>query len=104
MFASIPEFRDYYQEEEVNKMGIECMRVLNEIISDFDEILRQDQFLGLEKIKTIGSTYMVASGLKVKFLLWKQLNAYFVFFLQRLSGEENANAIILKHWLNLQEL
>ena len=69
MFASIPEFRDYYQEEEVNKMGIECMRVLNEIISDFDEILRQDQFLGLEKIKTIGSTYMVASGLKVKFLL-----------------------------------
>ena len=30
---------------------------------DFDEILDDDKFRSLEKIKTIGSTYMVASGI-----------------------------------------
>ena len=31
---------------------------------DFDEILDDDKFRSLEKIKTIGSTYMVASGIR----------------------------------------
>lgn len=32
-------------------------------VSDFDELLRTPQFASIEKIKTIGSTYMAASGL-----------------------------------------
>lgn len=65
MFASIPTFSAFYEELEVNKQGIECMRILNEIIADFDQLLKQHKYSALEKIKTIGSTYMVASGLKV---------------------------------------
>lgn len=65
MFASIPTFSTFYEELEVNKQGIECMRILNEIIADFDQLLKQHKYSALEKIKTIGSTYMVASGLKV---------------------------------------
>uniref|UniRef100_A0A7N8Y0H0 Adenylate cyclase type 3 n=1 Tax=Mastacembelus armatus TaxID=205130 RepID=A0A7N8Y0H0_9TELE len=36
MFASIPNFSDFYTEESINNGGIECLRFLNEIISDFD--------------------------------------------------------------------
>lgn len=32
-------------------------------MSDFDELLGQPEFASVEKIKTIGSTYMAASGL-----------------------------------------
>ncbi|XP_032880976.1 adenylate cyclase type 3 [Amblyraja radiata] len=63
MFASIPNFSDFYTEESVNNGGIECLRFLNEIISDFDGLLEQPQFQTITKIKTIGSTYMAASGL-----------------------------------------
>lgn len=38
MFASIPNFADFYTEESVNNGGIECLRFLNEIISDFDAV------------------------------------------------------------------
>ena len=62
LFASIPDFAEYYEEEEVNKQGIECMRLLNEIFGDFDQLLSDERFSCIEKIKTIGSTYMVASG------------------------------------------
>uniref|UniRef100_A0A4W6FPB7 adenylate cyclase n=1 Tax=Lates calcarifer TaxID=8187 RepID=A0A4W6FPB7_LATCA len=51
MFASIPDFKEFYTESDVNKEGLECLRLLNEIIADFDE--------------TIGSTYMAATGLNV---------------------------------------
>uniref|UniRef100_A0A672LA30 adenylate cyclase n=1 Tax=Sinocyclocheilus grahami TaxID=75366 RepID=A0A672LA30_SINGR len=63
MFASISNFSEFYVELEANNEGVECLRLLNEIIADFDEIISEDQFRQLEKIKTIGSTYMVASGL-----------------------------------------
>ncbi len=33
---------------------MECIRLLNEIIVDFDEILDDDKFASIEKIKTIG--------------------------------------------------
>uniref|UniRef100_A0A8C5RGJ9 adenylate cyclase n=1 Tax=Laticauda laticaudata TaxID=8630 RepID=A0A8C5RGJ9_LATLA len=62
MFASIPNFADFYTEESVNNGGIECLRFLNEIISDFDALLDDPQFRCITKIKTIGSTYMAASG------------------------------------------
>uniref|UniRef100_A0A8C5E8Y3 adenylate cyclase n=1 Tax=Gouania willdenowi TaxID=441366 RepID=A0A8C5E8Y3_GOUWI len=37
MFASIPDFKEFYTESDVNKEGLECLRLLNEIIADFDE-------------------------------------------------------------------
>lgn len=63
MFASIPNFSEFYIELEGNNEGVECLRLLNEIIVDFDELLAQDRFRHVEKIKTTGSTYMAASGL-----------------------------------------
>ncbi|XP_063293341.1 adenylate cyclase type 7 [Pelobates fuscus] len=63
MFASVPEFKVFYTECDVNKEGLECLRLLNEIIADFDELLMKPKFSGVEKIKTIGSTYMAAAGL-----------------------------------------
>ncbi|XP_042869482.1 adenylyl cyclase 78C-like isoform X2 [Penaeus japonicus] len=61
LFASIPNFTQFYSED-VNR-GMECIRLLNEIIADFDELLDEDRFSCIEKIKTIGSTYMATSGL-----------------------------------------
>ena len=61
-FASIPNFSEFYVELEANNEGVECLRLLNEIIADFDEILEEDRFKSIEKIKTTGSTYMAASG------------------------------------------
>ncbi|XP_033639896.1 adenylate cyclase type 5-like [Asterias rubens] len=63
MFASITNFSDFYVELEANNEGVECLRLLNEILHDFDEIIGDPKFFQIEKIKTIGSTYMAASGL-----------------------------------------
>ncbi|CAB3383133.1 Hypothetical predicted protein [Cloeon dipterum] len=63
MFASIPNFSEFYVELESNNEGVECLRLLNEIIADFDEILAEERFGSIEKIKSTGATYMAASGL-----------------------------------------
>ncbi|XP_012409642.1 adenylate cyclase type 7 isoform X2 [Trichechus manatus latirostris] len=65
MFASVPDFKVFYTECDINKEGLECLRLLNEIIADFDELLLKPKFSGVEKIKTIGSTYMAAAGLSI---------------------------------------
>ncbi|XP_072935592.1 adenylyl cyclase 78C [Epargyreus clarus] len=59
MFAGIPNFHEFYSEQK----AVDCMRLLNEIIFDFDKLLMQPRFKCIEKIKTIGATYMAASGL-----------------------------------------
>ncbi|NWR90666.1 ADCY6 cyclase, partial [Furnarius figulus] len=41
MFASISNFSEFYVELEANNEGVECLRLLNEIIADFDEVLGQ---------------------------------------------------------------
>ncbi|XP_061079043.1 adenylate cyclase type 9-like isoform X2 [Conger conger] len=64
IFASIVNFSEFY--EESYEGGKECYRVLNELIGDFDELLRQPAFANIEKIKTIGATYMAASGLNAQ--------------------------------------
>lgn len=64
MFASIPNYHEFYDENDVNKQGLECLRLLNEIICDFDKLLLKPKFSCIEKIKTIGSTYMAAAGLQ----------------------------------------
>ena len=64
LFASMPNFADFYTEETVNNQGLECIRFLNEVISDYDRLLDQPRFAGtIFKIKTINSTYMAAAGL-----------------------------------------
>uniref|UniRef100_A0A3B5R608 adenylate cyclase n=1 Tax=Xiphophorus maculatus TaxID=8083 RepID=A0A3B5R608_XIPMA len=64
IFASIVNFSEFY--EESYEGGKECYRVLNELIGDFDELLRKPAFANIEKIKTIGATYMAAAGLNTQ--------------------------------------
>ncbi|KAM3863898.1 adenylate cyclase type 9 [Diretmus argenteus] len=64
IFASIVNFSEFY--EESYEGGKECYRVLNELIGDFDELLRKPAFSNIEKIKTIGATYMAAAGLNAQ--------------------------------------
>ncbi|KRY16027.1 Adenylate cyclase type 9, partial [Trichinella patagoniensis] len=61
LFASVVNWNDMY--EETYEGGREFLRVLNELVSDFDELLDRPEFTQVEKIKTIGPTYMAASGL-----------------------------------------
>lgn len=62
-FAHIVNFSEFYNEVDENGEGKECLRILNELIADFDKIILRDEYSQLEKIKTIGPAYMVASGL-----------------------------------------
>ena len=41
MFASIPNYKEFYDENDINKQGLECLRLLNEIICDFDKVVFQ---------------------------------------------------------------
>ncbi|XP_022086352.1 adenylate cyclase type 9-like isoform X2 [Acanthaster planci] len=61
IFCSIVNFIDFY--EEAYQDGKECIRVLHELVSDFDNLLSMEDFKSVEKIKTIGPTYMAACGL-----------------------------------------
>lgn len=61
IFASIVNFNELYDESYLG--GKEYLRVLNELIGDFDELLEKLDYANVEKIKTIGSTFMAASGL-----------------------------------------
>ncbi|XP_018324756.1 Ca(2+)/calmodulin-responsive adenylate cyclase isoform X3 [Agrilus planipennis] len=63
VFASITNFHEFYTELDGNNQGVECLRLLNEIIADFDELLGEERFKAIDKIKTVGSTYMAAVGL-----------------------------------------
>lgn len=63
IFCSIPNFHEFYTELDGNQLGVECLRLLNEIIADFDNLLSQERFISIDKIKTVGSTYMAAVGL-----------------------------------------
>lgn len=65
IFASIVNFNEMYDESYLK--GKEYLRVLNELIADFDELLERPEFQHVEKIKTIGSTFMAASGLNSGF-------------------------------------
>ncbi|XP_034383026.1 adenylate cyclase type 8 [Cyclopterus lumpus] len=63
MFASVAGFNEYFEQKEIKHEGVDCLRLLNEIIAGFDELLEESYFHYVEKIKTIGSCYMAASGL-----------------------------------------
>ncbi|CAD7085681.1 unnamed protein product [Hermetia illucens] len=114
LFASMPNFTDFYSEETVNNQGLECLRFLNEVISDYDALLELPQFQDIIKIKTIGSTYMAASGLnpsrQVKpddpiIIRWAHLALLVEFALElkkALQGinEQSFNHFVLKMGIN----
>lgn len=56
MFASISNFSEFYVELEANNEGVECLRLLNEIIADFDEVLgrRRGEGRGCVEVKCTG--------------------------------------------------
>ncbi|XP_047126446.1 adenylate cyclase type 9 isoform X3 [Hydra vulgaris] len=60
LFATIDNFGGFY--EESFEGGLECIRILHELVADFDnELMKSDD---IEKIKTVyGTTFMAASGL-----------------------------------------
>lgn len=39
IFATITNFQEFYTELDSNNEGVECLRLLNEIIADFDQVL-----------------------------------------------------------------
>ncbi|XP_028252460.1 adenylate cyclase type 3-like isoform X2 [Parambassis ranga] len=92
MFASIPNFSDFYTEEGINNGGLECLRILNEIISDFDSLLDREEFRFITKIKTIGSTYMAASGLTPE----SNTNGY--------SNRKLEDQSLVERWQHLSDL
>ncbi|KAM9819064.1 adenylate cyclase type 9 [Syngnathus typhle] len=100
IFASIVNFSEFY--EESYEGGKECYRVLNELIGDFDELLRKPEFKSVEKIKTIGATYMAASGLNVQQLAENEedsthahLRALFNFALEMMGVLDDFNKNML---------
>lgn len=61
LFVSLCNFSEFF--EETFEGGRELLRVLNEITVDFDGLLDEPKYKNVEKIKSIGSTFMIASGL-----------------------------------------
>ena len=75
IFASIVNFSDFYEEN--FEGGKECIRVLNELVGDFDDLLDRSEFSEVEKIKTVnGSTFMAGSGLNSEDSRCKDLGEY----------------------------
>jgi len=61
IFAKISNFDDFY--DEAYEGGKEFLRVLNELMGDFEDLFDFPEYKDVEKIKTIGSCLMAASGL-----------------------------------------
>lgn len=61
LFVSLCNFWEFF--EESYEGGRELLRVLNEITVDFDRLFDDPKYKNVEKIKSIGSTIMIASGL-----------------------------------------
>ena len=61
IFAKVVNFDDFYDES--FKGGREYLRVLNELMGDFEDLFDDKKYKDVEKIKTIGSCLMAASGL-----------------------------------------
>jgi hypothetical protein len=38
MFSNICNFSEFYSELDANGEGVECLRLLNEMLADFDEV------------------------------------------------------------------
>jgi adenylate cyclase 9 len=62
LFASLINFHVMYEEQ--YEGGKFYARILNEFYGDIEELFLEPRFSKIEKIKTIGSTFMSASGLQ----------------------------------------
>jgi len=62
LFLSLCNFGEFF--EETFEGGRNLLRVLNEISVDFDRLFDEPKYSNVEKIKSIGSTFMIASGLQ----------------------------------------
>lgn len=63
MFASIPNYKEFYDETDVNKQGLECLRLLNEIICDFDKVQKREVLQDLFHFKLF---YFISVALEAK--------------------------------------
>lgn len=85
MFASIPGFADFYSQTEMNNQGVECLRLLNEIIADFDEVrlqtLKCTQFYFSPTFNRTGRGACLTSAAPSSF--WLKLTAFSLRTLQR---------------------
>ena len=61
VFAKVTNYDDFYDES--YQGGKEYLRVRNELMGDFEELFDDPKYKDVEKIKTIGSCLMIASGL-----------------------------------------
>jgi adenylate cyclase 9 len=62
LFATLTNFHVMYEEQ--YEGGKFYARILNEFYGDIEELFLDPRFSKIEKIKTIGSTFMAASGLQ----------------------------------------
>ena len=62
LFASLINFHVMYEEQ--YEGGKFYARILNEFYGDIEELFLDPRFSKIEKIKTIGATFMAASGLR----------------------------------------
>lgn len=68
MFASIPNYKEFYDESDVNKQGLECLRLLNEIICEFDKV-------GCNKNDELNWNWVIAAAAETQVQLhWKNQN------------------------------
>ena len=65
MFASIPNYKEFYDESDVNKQGLECLRLLNEIICDFDKVGKRGQCVKYAFVNIIVSNHL--ADMKISF-------------------------------------
>lgn len=56
IFASITNFHEFYMELDLNNQGVECLRLLNEIIADFDEVRSFADFDGNKRGRELSLT------------------------------------------------
>lgn len=94
MFASISNFSEFYVELEANNEGVECLRLLNEIIADFDEVSHR-KFVLLKKTErwvhlfglcwAYEGRWLTESSCHVSFLLTPEIFNSFSFRWKSLS-------------------
>lgn len=65
MFASMPNFSDFYSEDAINNQGTECLRFLNEIISDFDDVRTFDLIACWNLWNAFNVVFVISQKLKL---------------------------------------
>lgn len=83
MFASISNFSEFYVELEANNEGVECLRLLNEIIADFDEVEHPDLCREIGRVSyfpLFNKLFLVTlrpvllrSSARISFVSWRKL-------------------------------